>query len=189
MDTHDGRGFVVHPELGLEGGLGFGVTPASIVGAASPFHTTEHELIELGVPLVIPAGFGVPNGPFPTNGESGNGGNGYSPAPAFWGSDISDNAGDPPASGGMFTISPDGSTVIIPHAVAVQRPQLTGKASGKNLILSWSADVADFTLQSTANLGPTAVWNPVSPAPTIINNQNVVTNHISPSRQFFRLIR
>ena len=45
VDTHDGQGFAPHAELGLEGGLGFGVTPASIVGAASPFHTTTHELI------------------------------------------------------------------------------------------------------------------------------------------------
>src|ERR1035438_6582082 len=71
VDTHDGQGFVPHLELGLEGGLGFGVTPASIVGSNSPFHTTIHELIELGVPLDIPAGFSTPGRPFPSGGQSG----------------------------------------------------------------------------------------------------------------------
>ena len=81
VDTHNGQGFLTHPELGLEGGLGFGVTPASVVGNASPFHTVQHELIELGVPLVIPAGFGSATGPFPSGGQSGSNSNGYSPAP------------------------------------------------------------------------------------------------------------
>ena len=102
VNTQDGQGFVAHPELGLEAGVGFGVTPASIVGAGSPFHTIPHELIELGVPLDIPAGFGTVPEPFPPGGQSGSGGNGYSPDPAFWQSEIHDNTNDPPGQRWSF---------------------------------------------------------------------------------------
>ncbi len=190
VDTQDGQGFVAHPELGLEAGLGFGVTPASIVGASSPFHTTTHELIELGVPLNIPAGFST-NGPFPPGGQSGSGSNGYSPDPAYWGAVVTDNSNDPPASGGLFTIHPDGSTAIVPHLVpSVPVPPLLtiGKAPGKNVVVSWPEAAMGFTLQSSPNLGPSASWQAVSPAPVINNLQNVVTNPVtSPPRQFYRL--
>ena len=190
VDTHDGQGFVPHLELGLEGGLGFGVTPTSIVGSNSPFHTTIHELIELGVPLVIPAGFGTPGGPFPTGGQSGNGGNGYSPDPAYGGSHVTDNSGDPPASGGLFTISPNGSTAIVPNLVPAipPSPVLTlVHSAGNNVKLSWPEAAMGFTLQSTLNLGSPLSWHAVSPTPVISNLQNVVTTPTAGSRQFYRL--
>ena len=105
--------------LGLESGLFVGTTPVNTlwgVTAASPFHTTPHLLIELGVPLDISPSFvaaGGPSSPFTPSGPDG-----YSPDPAFWNSNIVDNAGDPPASGGTFTINPDGSTLIVPLSIA-----------------------------------------------------------------------
>ena len=127
VDLHDGHGPQSPAVLGLEGAVGVGVTPASIVGAGSPFATTPHELIELGVPLLIPAGFGSPAGPFGSGGVGGDGkGDGYSPLPAFWGSNINkDNngaVGDPPASGGIFQINPDGSTFITPVRISIPEP-------------------------------------------------------------------
>ena len=119
--------------LGLEGGLTLnGLTPVNAlwdVTASSPFHTVPHELIELGVPLDISAAFAAAGGsssPFPAGGQNDGKGGGYSPDPAFWTSDITDNHGDPPASGGLFQINPDGSTSIIPIVVPLPEPASLG---------------------------------------------------------------
>jgi hypothetical protein len=189
VDTQDGRGFVPHPELGLEAGLGFGVTPDTIVGATSPFHTTTHELIELGVPLNIPAGFGTTNGPFPPGGQSGSNSNGYSPDPAYWGSTVTDNSGDPPASGGLFTIHPDGSTGVVPnHVPAIPAsPRLTMARGATNRVtLSWPEADMGFTLQASGDLA-TPNWHPVTPAPVISNLHNVVITSSTGTKLFYRL--
>ena len=123
VNLHDGSGLHDPNEFGLEGALGLGTTPVNAlwgITAGSAFNTTTHELIELGVPLNLPPGFGGPAGPFPQQGKGD--GNGYSPDPAFWSSNITDNSGDPPASGGMFTINGDGSTFIVPHFVPAPEP-------------------------------------------------------------------
>jgi len=71
-------------------------------------------------------------------------------------------------------------------------PSLTMNPSGSNGILSWPTNYAGFdysgyTLQSTTNLGSTAIWSTNSPAPVVINGLNTVTNPISGTQQFFRL--
>ena len=71
-------------------------------------------------------------------------------------------------------------------------PQLTIIPSGANIILTWPTDYAGFdytgyTLQSTTNLGSSAVWSTNSPGPVVVNGQNAVTNPISGTRQFYRL--
>ena len=71
-------------------------------------------------------------------------------------------------------------------------PQLTITPSEANVILMWPTNVAGFDysgyiLQSTTNLGPSAIWTTNSPAPVVINGQNTVTNPISGARMFFRL--
>ena len=71
-------------------------------------------------------------------------------------------------------------------------PQLTITPSGTNVNLTWPSAVAGFSysgysLQSTTNLGSSAVWATNSPAPVVVNGQNVVTNSITGSQQFFRL--
>ena len=58
-------------------------------------------------------------------------------------------------------------------------PQLAIQRSGTNVILTWPA--VGFNLQSTTNL--------VSPVWSAISGQNVVTNHITGSQQFFRLVQ
>jgi uncharacterized repeat protein (TIGR03803 family) len=72
------------------------------------------------------------------------------------------------------------------------RPQLTIPPSETNLILTWPTnyggfDYTGYTLQSTTNLGSSAVWNTDAPAPVVVNGQNVVTNSITGSHQFYRL--
>jgi uncharacterized repeat protein (TIGR03803 family) len=78
-------------------------------------------------------------------------------------------------------------TVFSLSLPAVSAPQLTITPSGANVILTWSASATGFTLQSTTNLGPLASWTTNSPAPVVVNGQNVVTNPISGAQQFFRL--
>ncbi len=111
IDLHDGSGPHLPAEFDIDAAVGFGTTPTSIVGAGSPFATTNHMLIELGVPLLIPANFGSA---FPTDGLAGPKGSGYSPDPAFWGSNISNDQIDPPASSAFFDILPNGSTMVLP---------------------------------------------------------------------------
>jgi hypothetical protein len=62
------------------------------------------------------------------------------------------------------------------------------------VILSWPTNYAGFdytgyTLQSTTNLGSAAAWTINSPAPIVVNGGNVVTNAITGTQQFFRLIQ
>jgi uncharacterized repeat protein (TIGR03803 family) len=71
-------------------------------------------------------------------------------------------------------------------------PQLAIIPSETNVILTWPTNYAGFdytgyTLESTTNLGSSAVWSTNSPAPVIVNGQNTVTNPISGSQTFFRL--
>jgi len=71
-------------------------------------------------------------------------------------------------------------------------PQLTILPSETNVILTWPTNYAGFdytgyTLESTTNLGPSAVWATNAPAPVVVNGQNIVTNPITGTQQFFRL--
>src|SRR5208282_2133229 len=66
-------------------------------------------------------------------------------------------------------------------------PQLTIMRSGTNVILTWPADFIGFTLEFATNLVPPAVWQTNSMAPVAVNGQNVVTNPVSYTRQFYRL--
>jgi uncharacterized repeat protein (TIGR03803 family) len=68
-------------------------------------------------------------------------------------------------------------------------PQLSIALFGANIILTWPTNVAGFTLQSTTNLAPLAVWTTVSPASVVVNTNNAVTNTLSGIQQFYRLIQ
>jgi uncharacterized repeat protein (TIGR03803 family) len=73
-------------------------------------------------------------------------------------------------------------------------PQLTIARSGTKVILSWPTNVAGFdytgyTLQSTTGSVSSAVWSTNSPAPVVIAGQNTVTNPITGTRQFYRLVQ
>jgi uncharacterized repeat protein (TIGR03803 family) len=68
-------------------------------------------------------------------------------------------------------------------------PRLNLTSSASSVVLSWSADKAGFTLQSTTNLGLSSVWRTNSPPPVIVNGFYTVTNPIAASQQFYRLIQ
>jgi uncharacterized repeat protein (TIGR03803 family) len=72
------------------------------------------------------------------------------------------------------------------------RPQLAITVSGTNVILTWPTNIAGFdyssyTLQSTTNLDPPALWSTNLPLPVPINGQNTVTNSIAGPQRFYRL--
>jgi uncharacterized repeat protein (TIGR03803 family) len=77
-------------------------------------------------------------------------------------------------------------------SVTLQVPRLSIARAGMNAVLTWPTNVAGFdysgyTLQSTSNLGPAAVWFTNSVAPVVVGGQNVVTNPITGTQQFYRL--
>ena len=67
------------------------------------------------------------------------------------------------------------------------QPTLGAICQGGNLIFSWPTNVPTFTLVSATNLGPSAVWTPVSNEPVEVNGQFFVTNSLSEPSMFFRL--
>jgi DNA-binding beta-propeller fold protein YncE len=85
---------------------------------ASPLSPDPHLLIELSVPLFIPAGFGEADGPFPPEGLSGI----YPPSPSFWTAAFARD-GEPglmPGTGAMLHVEPTGHVIlnaaVAPHA-------------------------------------------------------------------------
>ncbi len=102
--------------FGITGAAGFG--PSSLSGI-------PHLLVELEVPLRIPAGFAnppSPGGPLPGGGINPNTGL-YDPDPIFWGAAGGADGGPAgasfgetlqSASGGVFEINPNGSITVTP---------------------------------------------------------------------------
>ena len=69
----------------------------------------------------------------------------------------------------------------------VPQPQLNIVPSGPYVILAWPTNYTGFTLQSTTNLGSSAVWSTNSSPPVVIGGDNVVINTASGKQQFYRL--
>ncbi len=67
-------------------------------------------------------------------------------------------------------------------------PQLTITPSGANMLLTWPTNAVGFLLQSTTNLASPVIWTTNAPEPMVVNGQNTVTNPVSGSEKFFRLI-
>jgi uncharacterized repeat protein (TIGR03803 family) len=89
--------------------------------------------------------------------------------------------------GTTFNGGQDGVGTVFRLTVALGLPRLTIISSGTSVILTWPTNPAGLTLQTTTNLGPSAIWSTDSPAPVVVNGQNTVTNLVSGTRQFFRL--
>jgi uncharacterized repeat protein (TIGR03803 family) len=68
-------------------------------------------------------------------------------------------------------------------------PQLAIAASGANVILTWPTNSTGFKLESTTNLAPAVTWTTNSTTPGIVNGQNALTNPISGTQKFYRLVQ
>lgn len=64
---------------------------------------------------------------------------------------------------------------------------MTATRNGSNLVLSWTVDASNYSLQSATNVVPPVSWSPVTNAPVIIGGQKVVTLPIGPGTTYFRL--
>src|ERR1019366_1803608 len=72
-------------------------------------------------------------------------------------------------------------------------PQLALIPSAPYVILTWPTDYAGFSyagyaLQSSTNLGSSAVWSTNSSPPVVIGGQNVIINTLSGAQEFYRLM-
>jgi hypothetical protein len=120
------------------------------------------------------------------SGLSGAGSDGYGPyvdALAVSGSTL--------YAGGDFTTAGTNASVYAAMANLPVPPTLSIIADGANLLLTWPDAVTGYTtgytLESATNLVPPVAWQTNSTPPIVIGGQNVVTNSISGSQQFFRL--
>ncbi len=60
--------------------------------------------------------------------------------------------------------------------------------AGTNAVLSWTTNAPGFNLASSLNLGASAAWSTNNlTSPVVVNGQNVVTNPIAGTQQFYRL--
>jgi len=64
---------------------------------------------------------------------------------------------------------------------------LSAAVQDNRIVLSWPSSAVGFTLVSTTNLGPSALWTPVPPPYPAVGDRFVVTNSISELRRFYRL--
>ena len=68
-------------------------------------------------------------------------------------------------------------------------PSLGIAVTDNQVVLSWPTWARNYGLQTTTNLVSAAFWTTVSPGPVVVNGQNVVTNPISGTQHFYRLIQ
>ncbi len=75
-----------------------------------------------------------------------------------------------------------------PRTIAASPPLSLARA-GTSVVLSWPINFAGFTLKSATNPASSVTWSNVSPPPSIVNGQYTVTNSVSGSRKFYRLMK
>lgn len=68
-------------------------------------------------------------------------------------------------------------------------PQLNIATTQTGIVLLWPTNPATFNLESATNLVSPVVWSTNNIAPGQVNGQNAITNPISGTRMFFRLIQ
>jgi uncharacterized repeat protein (TIGR03803 family) len=77
-----------------------------------------------------------------------------------------------------------GSGTLFSISVA---PELTISSFGGHAIVTWPTNFTGFNLQSTTDLGPSAVWVTNSSPVVVVDGQNTATTPISGAAQFYRL--
>lgn len=69
-----------------------------------------------------------------------------------------------------------------------ERPTLAARIQGNQLILSWPASAAGFSVRATPSLGPGATWAPVTGTPTVVGDRYELAVPLTEaSQRYFRL--
>ena len=68
-------------------------------------------------------------------------------------------------------------------------PLLKITQAGNNVVLSWSTNAMGFVLQSKPDLTTNTDWTTIQTNPPVLGNQFVVTNTVSGTNNFYRLIK
>lgn len=68
-------------------------------------------------------------------------------------------------------------------------PSLRVVLRNRHVVLAWPTNVPGFTLQGSFALPAAGAWHPVSPPPTVLGTQYVVTNATTDSAVFYRLYK
>jgi hypothetical protein len=76
-------------------------------------------------------------------------------------------------------------------ALTATRPDavLAVSKAGSQAVVSWQGALTGFRLQSTTIPAVTSSWSNVSGSPVLVQGRNTVTNELSGSRRFYRLIK
>jgi hypothetical protein len=94
-------------------------------------------------------------------------------------------------AGGDFKTAGTNVSAYAAMAYLPVPPTLSIIADGANMVLTWpdaaTGYTTGYTLESATNLLPPVAWQTNATPPIVIGGQNVVTNPISGSQQFFRL--
>ncbi len=72
---------------------------------------------------------------------------------------------------------------------SLAQPSLTATPAGTNIVISWPTTASGFTLQSTGVLSATPTWKVVTNNPVTVGNRYYVTNGLSGSSSFYRLVQ
>jgi hypothetical protein len=67
-------------------------------------------------------------------------------------------------------------------------PTITAARVGNNLVLSWGTNWSGYAMYSSTSLAPGATWSKVSKSPAVVGALNKLTNTMSGSATFYRLV-
>ena len=94
-------------------------------------------------------------------------------------------------AGGNFSTAGTNVSAYAAMANLPVPPILSIIADGSNVVVTWpdaaTGYTTDYMLESATNLLPPVVWQTNSTPPIIIGGQNIITNPITGSQQFFQL--
>ncbi|MSU58725.1 MAG: hypothetical protein EXS35_11235 [Pedosphaera sp.] len=76
---------------------------------------------------------------------------------------------------------------VTPPAIPPAPPTLAATLAAGKILLAWTTNAPDFTLESAAALTNGVSWSAVGAPVNVIGNQFVVTNNTSAAASFFRL--
>ena len=93
------------------------------------------------------------------------------------------------AQSGVTAIAAGGGHTVALLGFVPLLPSLKAQPSGNQLILTWPTNAAGFTLQSTLSLTPPTTWTDATNPTAVVGAQFTVTNSLSGSGQFYRLIK